>query len=96
MSFCLLCIQRGMAVGKQKKMVHRPLPLYTVSPTRSFLSDSTFSFGISKGVLHTNLPIALAVVLFSLALLYFIDNIYIHILYIILIKYDNIKKFCYN
>ena len=31
-----------------------------------------------EGVLHTNLPIALAVVLFSLTLLYFIDNIYIY------------------
>ena len=34
--------------------------------------------------------------LYCVALLYFIEYIYIHILYIILIKYDNINKFCYN
>ena len=72
------------------------IPIYTVSPTFS-LRQYIFYWNV-EGVLHNNLPIALVVVLFCVALLYFIDNIYIyiHILYIILIKYDNIKKFCYN
>ena len=35
--------------------------------------------------------------LYCVALLYFIDNIYIYIyIYIYINKYDNINKFCYN